>query len=57
MTGDTGGDDYRWNIANCNTTIDGVGDTAGPGAGQHGRPDGQGMDELIARDPGAYWDD
>ena len=52
----TGGDEYRWNIANCNTTIYHYGDplTQEPGAMEG--PTIQGADDLIARDPGAYWD-
>ena len=53
----TGGDAYRWNISNCNTTIYHWGDplTQEPGAMEG--PTIQGADELIAKDPGAYWDD
>ena len=53
----TGGDPYRWNIANCNTTIYYYGDplTQEPGAMEG--PTIQGADDLIARDPGAYWDE
>jgi len=52
----TGGDPYRWNIANCNTTIYHWGDplTQEPGAMQG--PTVQGAEDLIARDSGAYWD-
>jgi Flp pilus assembly protein TadG len=52
----TGGQPYRWNIANCNTTIYHWGDplTQEPGAMQG--PTVQGAEDLIARDPGAYWD-
>ena len=53
----TGGQEYRWNIANCNTTIYHWGDplTQEPGAMEG--PTIQGADELIAKDPTAYWDD
>lgn len=53
----TGGDEYRWNIANCNTTIYHWKDplTQEPGAMEG--PTIQGADDLIAKDPGAYWDD
>jgi Flp pilus assembly protein TadG len=53
----TGGDPYRWNIANCNTTIYHYGDplTQEPGAMEG--PTIQGADELIAKDPNAYWDE
>lgn len=52
----TGGDEYRWNIANCNKTHYYWKDplTQEPGAMEG--PTIQGADELIARDPGAYWD-
>jgi Flp pilus assembly protein TadG len=52
----TGGDPYRDNIANCNTTIYHWGDplTQEPGAMQG--PTLQGAQDLINRDPGAYWD-
>ena len=53
----TGGDQYRWNIANCNTTIYHHRDplTQEPGAMEG--PTIQGADDLIAKDPGAYWDE
>ena len=53
----TGGEAYRWNIANCNKTVYYWGDplTQEPGAMEG--PTIQGADELIARDPGAYWDE
>jgi Flp pilus assembly protein TadG len=53
----TGGEAYRWNIANCNKTVYYWGDplTQEPGAMEG--PTIQGAEELIARDPGAYWDD
>jgi Flp pilus assembly protein TadG len=52
-----GGDPYRWNIANCNKTIYHWGDplTQEPGAMEG--PTIQGADALIAKDPGARWDD
>lgn len=52
----TGGQEYRWNIANCNRTIYHWSDplTQEPGAMQG--PTLQGAEDLIARDPGAYWD-
>ena len=52
----TGGDDYRWNIANCNTRIMHWGDKLIQEPGAMGGPTIQGADDLIARDPGAYWD-
>jgi Flp pilus assembly protein TadG len=56
MTGDTGGDDYRWNIANCNHTIYHWGDPLVQEPGNQVGPTEQGITELIARDPGAYWE-
>lgn len=52
----TGGDTYRTNIADCNTTIYHWGDplTQEPGAMQG--PTVQGAKDLINRDAGAYWD-
>jgi Flp pilus assembly protein TadG len=52
----TGGDEYAWNIANCNKTVYYWGDplTQEPGAKEG--PTIHGAEELIARDPGAYWD-
>jgi hypothetical protein len=52
----SGGNDYRWNIANCNQTIMPFGAMLTPEPGNMVGPTKQGMDELIAKDPGAYWD-
>ena len=57
MTDDTGGQDYRWNIANCNHSIYHWGDPLVQEPGAMEGPTIQGILELIARDPGAYWDD
>ncbi len=54
--GGTGGEDYRWNIANCNTRIMHWGDPLLQEPGAMEGPTIQGADALIARDPGAYWD-
>jgi Flp pilus assembly protein TadG len=56
MTGDTGGDDYSWNIANCNHTIYHWNDPLIQEPGNKVGPTIQGITDLIARDPGAYWD-
>jgi Flp pilus assembly protein TadG len=56
MTTDEGGDDYRWNIANCNRSIYHWGDPLIQEPGAKEGPTVQGILELIARDPGAYWD-
>ena len=53
----TGGELYRWNIANCNTSIMHFGDKLVQEPGAMGGPTIQGAEELIARDPGTYWDD
>ena len=57
MTNDTGADDYRWNIANCNTSIYKWGDPLVQEPGNQAGPTAQGIADLIAKDPGAYWDD
>jgi Flp pilus assembly protein TadG len=57
MTSDTGADDYRWNIANCNTSVYRVGDPLVQEPGNQAGPTVQGISELIAKDPGAYWED
>jgi Flp pilus assembly protein TadG len=55
MFTDTGGDDYRWNIANCNKHIYHWGDGLVQEPGDKEGPTIQGIEELIARDPGAHW--
>jgi Flp pilus assembly protein TadG len=56
MTSDTGADDYRWNIANCNTSIYHWNDPLVQEPGNQAGPTAQGVAELIAKDPGAYWE-
>ena len=56
MGGVTGGSEYEWNIANCNTTIMGFGDLLLVEPGNMVGPTKDGIDDLIARDSGAYWD-
>jgi hypothetical protein len=56
IPGSAGASDYRWNIGNCNTTIMHPGDTFSPEPGNMVGPTKQGMDDLIAKDPDAYWD-
>ena len=53
----TGGSDYDWNIANCNTTIMHFGDPLIQEPGAMNGPTVQGAAALIARDPSTYWDD
>jgi hypothetical protein len=57
MPGDTGGNFYRDNIANCNqaTIVRGAVIIQEPGAMEG--PTVKGIEELIAKDPNAYWDD
>jgi Flp pilus assembly protein TadG len=54
--GMTGGEAYSWNIGNCNTTIMHRGDIVLQEPGNMVGPTMQGVEELIARDPGARWD-
>jgi Flp pilus assembly protein TadG len=56
LFGETGGDPYRWNIDNCNTGIMHRGDPLVQEPGAMAGPTIQGIEALIARDPGAYWD-
>jgi Flp pilus assembly protein TadG len=57
MTDDMGGDDYRWNIANCNHSIYGWGSDLVQEPGAMEGPTVQGAEELVAKDPGAQWND
>jgi Flp pilus assembly protein TadG len=52
----TGGAEYDWNIANCNTTSYYWGDLLTTEPGAMAGPTISGADLLIAKDPGAYWD-
>lgn len=54
--GVTGADEYDWNIANCNTTVMGFNDLLLAEPGNMSGPTMSGIDDLIARDPAAYWD-
>jgi hypothetical protein len=57
MPDDVGGDFYRENIANCNQSriVRGAPIIQEPGAMEG--PTIQGIEDLIAKDPNAYWDD
>lgn len=57
MPGGTGADYYRENIAGCNSTIVHFGDIMTPEPGNMVGPTMQGVDDLIALDPDARWDD
>ena len=51
-----GGDDYRGNIAGCNTTVVKPKDLVQQEPGDMTGPTNQGIDDLIAKDPNAVWD-
>jgi hypothetical protein len=57
MPGDTGGSFYRDNIAGCNQSIVHWGDLMIQEPGNMVGPTNQGVDDLIAKDPSAHWDD
>ena len=56
LPGSVGGNDYRNNIASCNTHIVQIGDMMTPENGNMVGPTKQGTADLVAKDPGAYWD-
>lgn len=56
LPGSSGADDYRWSIANCNTSRFEIFDSLTAEPGDMVGPTKQGIEDLIARDPGAYWD-
>src|SRR5436189_72455 len=56
MPGDTGGSFYRDNIANCNQTVIRTNDPIIQEPGDKSGPTIQGINDLIAKDPNAYWD-
>jgi len=56
MPGGTGASFYRDNIANCNTTLMHIGAEMTQEPGNMVGPTTQGIDDLIAKDPNAYWD-
>jgi hypothetical protein len=56
LPGSIGASDYRDNIANCNTAVIPIGDPMAPEPGNMVGPTVQGTNDLIAKDPGAYWD-
>ncbi len=53
---DEGGADYRWNIANCNTTVMYFDELMTAEPGNMVGPTAEGIQALIDKDPGAYWD-
>ena len=56
MPGSTGGADYSNNISHCNTAIITIGDFLTPETGNMVGPTKSGVDDLVAKDPTAYWD-
>ncbi len=56
LPGSVGGNDYRNNIATCNTHIVKMGDPMSAEPGNMVGPTSQGIGDLVAKDPGAYWD-
>jgi hypothetical protein len=54
--GSGGADDYRNNIATCNTTKMEIGDLLASEPGNMAGPTRDGTTDLVAKDPGAYWD-
>lgn len=53
----TGADDYRENIAECNTAVIPIGAPMPAEPGNMVGPTQQGVSDLIDKDPHAYWDD
>ena len=53
---DVGASRYRWNIANCNTSVIGLGTEYMVENGNMTGPTKQGVQDLIAQDPDATWD-
>jgi hypothetical protein len=56
LPGSVGGNDYRNNIAHCNTAIVAIGDRLVPETGNMVGPTQSGTTDLINEDPNAYWD-
>lgn len=53
----SGGEDYRENIAECNTAVIPIGAPMPAEPGNMVGPTQQGVTDLIDKDPQAYWDD
>jgi Flp pilus assembly protein TadG len=56
MGGVTGAAEYEWNIENCNTLMMEFDDLLLAEPGNMVGPTQQGVQDLIAKDPGAFWD-
>ena len=52
-----GGEDYRTNITECNTAVIPIGAPMPAEPGNMVGPTQQGVNDLIAKDPHAYWDE
>lgn len=52
----TGASRYRWNIANCNTSVVHLGEPYMQETGRMRGPTRDGVAELVDKDPGARWD-
>jgi hypothetical protein len=52
-----GADFYEWNIRECNPNLIPIGTVMQPEPGAMSGPTVSGMELLMAKDPGAYWDD
>jgi Flp pilus assembly protein TadG len=57
LPGSEGGDDYRNNIAMCNSNLVEIGDVMTPENGNMTGPTLQGVQGLVDADPNAYWND
>ena len=56
MGGESGAEEYRWNIGNCNDLLMKYGENLESEPGNMVGPTKQGVGDLIALDPDAYWD-
>jgi|SRR4051812_3407196 len=56
LPGSSGASDYAANIAGCNPAKSQIGDTITPEPGNMVGPTKQGTDDLVAKDPKAFWD-
>jgi hypothetical protein len=56
LPGSVGASDYRDNIATCNTNVIPIGFDMPPENGNMVGPTREGTNDLVAQDPGAYWD-
>jgi len=56
LPGSVGGSAYSDNIRGCNPNLVKMGDNMTPENGNMVGPTGQGINDLLAKDPGAHWD-